>query len=136
MSPGAAREQLLRVSEALTSLKSKGNLLDGIAWSRDVEEDFFAAKCTKLPAPSYEIDRDALNDENARLVALAREIEGDEPIPRFLRSAVLSAVDRNRLLLAIGKKTFGSLFVSMIFAFQASRIEKSAAVLPSATSKL
>lgn len=104
-----AREQLGRVSDALTSLRSKGNLLDGIAWSREVEEDFFAAKCTKLPAPTYEIDRDALNDESARLASLARNIEGDEPIPRFLRSAVMTAVDRNRLLLAIGTREFGGI---------------------------
>lgn len=102
-----AREQLSRVSRALTSLKSKGNLLDDIAWSRDVEEAFFASGCTELPAPEYDVARDALDDENARLAALARSIEGDEPIPRFLRSAVLSAVDRNRLLLAIGTRAFG-----------------------------
>ena len=104
-----AKEQLSRVSAALTSLKSKGNLLDDIAWSRDVEEEFFASKCKKLPAPKYEVDRDALNDESARLDALAKSIDGDEPIPRFLRSAVRSAVDRNRMLLALGTKTFGAI---------------------------
>lgn len=104
-----AGEQLSRVSAALTSLKSKGNLLDDIAWSRDVEEEFFASKCKKLPAPKYNVDRDALNDESARLRTLAESIEGDEPIPRFLRSAVLSAVDRNRMLLALGTKGFGAI---------------------------
>lgn len=104
-----AREQLALVSEALGALKSKGNLLEDIAWSRDVEEAFFAAGCEELPEPTYEIDRDALNDENTRLGALADRVEGDEPIARFLRSAVLSAVDRNRLLLAAGKKAFGAI---------------------------
>ncbi|HVJ90852.1 MAG TPA: tyrosine/phenylalanine carboxypeptidase domain-containing protein, partial [Labilithrix sp.] len=107
MSVEATRRVLERVSKALTSLKSKGNLLDGIAWSRDVEEQFFASKCGRLPEPRYGIDRDALEDERARLRTLADTIEGDEPIPTYLRAAVLSAVDRNRLLLAIGTKAFG-----------------------------
>jgi uncharacterized protein (TIGR02421 family) len=104
-----ARAQLGRVSEALTRLKSKGNLLEDIAWSRDVEEEFFASQCQTLPTPQYNVDRDALNDENARLDALARAIESEEPISRFLRAAVLSAVDRNRLLLALGTKQFGDI---------------------------
>ncbi|MBX3226577.1 MAG: DUF1704 domain-containing protein [Labilithrix sp.] len=107
MTPRRARELLERVSPALGSLKSKGNLLDEIAWPRAVEEEFFASKCTRLPRPKYAVDRDALEDEDRRLGALAGSIEGDEPIPAFLRSAVRSAVDRNRLLLAIGTKAFG-----------------------------
>lgn len=102
-----ARELLERVSTALTSLKSKGNLLEDIAWPRTVEEEFFASKCTRLPRPIYTVDTDALRDESARLERLAQSIEGDEPIPHYLRSAVRSAVDRNRLLLSMGTKAFG-----------------------------
>ena len=104
-----AKEQLARVSEALTSLKSKGNLLEEIAWSRDLEEEFFAGKCKELPQPQYRVDRDALEDESKRLEKLAKSIDGDEPIPKFLRSAVRSAVDRNRLLLTLGTKAFGDI---------------------------
>ena len=89
-----ARELLERVSVALTSLKSKGNLLEGIAWSREIEEAFFASSCEELPRPTYSIDRDALDDESSRLERLARTIEGDGPIATFLRCAVRSAVDR------------------------------------------
>jgi uncharacterized protein (TIGR02421 family) len=103
------RALLGRVSTALTSLRSKGNLLDGIAWPRDVEEKFFASKCARLPEPEYSIDGDALNEENGRLEKLAASIEGDEPIATYLRAAVRSAVDRNRLLLAIGTKAFGDI---------------------------
>ncbi len=104
-----ARELLEHVSRALTSLKSKGNLLEDIAWSRQVEEEFFASNCSRLPRPVYEIDRDALEDESRRLERLASSIEGDEPIASYLRSAVRSAVDRDRLILAIGTKAFGDL---------------------------
>lgn len=109
MKVGEARELLGRVTEALSALKSKGNLLEDIAWSREVEEEFFASGCSKLPEPSYEIDRDGLNDESKHLEELARSIEGDEPIPTYLRAAVRSAVDRNRMLLALGKRAFGEI---------------------------
>lgn len=104
-----ARELLERVNAALSSLKSKGNLLDKIAWPREVEEEFFGAKCTRLPKPSYAIDRAALDDETSRLERLARSIEGDEPIPVYLRSAIGAAIDRNRLLMAVGTRQFGEL---------------------------
>jgi uncharacterized protein (TIGR02421 family) len=104
-----ARDLLTRVTEALSALKSKGNLLEDIAWSREVEEEFFASGCGKLPEPKYEIDRDGLNGESTHLEEIAQSIEGDEPIPTYLRAAVRSAVDRNRMLLALGKTSFGEI---------------------------
>jgi uncharacterized protein (TIGR02421 family) len=105
-----ARELLARVSEALTAPGLKGNLLDDIAWSRDVEERFFAARCDKLPDPTYvPADRAALDEQNAHFEGLAKSIVGDEPIPTFLRNAVRSAVDRNRMIAAVGTKEFGRL---------------------------
>lgn len=109
MKKAAAEELLSRVATALGALKSRGNLLEDIAWSRAVEEEFFASKCAKMPAPVYDIDRDALEDESKRLSALAGSIEGEEPIPVYLRKAVMSAVDRNRMLLAMGTKAFGDI---------------------------
>ena len=93
-----ARELLEQVSAALAAPKTKGNLLEDIAWSRDVEEAFFASGCTKEPEPVYTVDRDALDDQSKRLEQVARGIDGDEPIPTYLRATVLSAVDRNRLV--------------------------------------
>ncbi len=104
-----ARELLEQVSAALGAPKTKGNLLEDIAWSRDVEEAFFASGCTKEPEPAYTVDRDALDDQSKRLEQVARGIDGDEPIPTYLRATVLSAVDRNRLLLATGTKEFGAI---------------------------
>ena len=104
-----ARELLERVARALGALRSKGNLLDELAWPREVEERFFASRCEELPEPVYAVDRDALEDESKRLEELAASIDGDEAIPTFLRSAVRSAVDRNRLILTMGTRAFGAL---------------------------
>jgi uncharacterized protein (TIGR02421 family) len=104
-----ARDLLAHVGKALGVAGAKTNLLDDIAWGRDVEERFFAAKCQKLPDPAYEVDRQALDDESARLEGLAVGIEGEEPIAVWLRAALRSAVDRNRMLGAVGTKEFGRL---------------------------
>ncbi len=108
MKPEDARELLERVNAALGALKSKGNLLEDMAWPREGEEEFFASGCTKLPEPTYAIERDGLEEESKRLESLARSIEGDEPVPVYLRNAVRSAVDRNRLLGAAGTRSFGA----------------------------
>ncbi len=105
----AARALLEKVSTTLESLTSDGNLLSGIGWPRDVEERFFAAGASSLPDPTYEVDHHRFDRENADLARLEREIEGDEPIPTWLRSVVHGAIDRNRLLLARGTPAFGAL---------------------------
>lgn len=109
MNRAQAERLLARVSPALSSLRSKGNLLEDIAWPRTVEQRFFAKRGRELPAPVYEVDRDALTSESRDLARIERSIEGDEPIAVFLRAAARSAVERNALLLALGTKTFGTL---------------------------
>ena len=103
------RDLLLRVSTTLGALASDGNLLSGIGWPRDVETRFFARGATALPDPTYEVDRHALDQENEGLSRLARSIEGDLPIPTWLRAVIQGAIDRNRLLLARGTREFGRL---------------------------
>ena len=105
----AARELLERVKTSLDTLAFDGNLLSGIGWPRDVEERFFANGAAVLPDPTYEVDRDGFNRENADLARIFRDIEGDEPIPTWLRAVVQGAIDRNRLLLARGTREFGRL---------------------------
>jgi uncharacterized protein (TIGR02421 family) len=104
-----ARALLEKVTTSLDALASDGNLLTGIGWPREVEERFFAAGEDTLPEPTYETDKQALDDENRGLAALAKEIPGDEPISVWLRSVVEGAIDRNRLLLARGTREFGRL---------------------------
>ncbi len=113
MKATAARELLTRVTTALASLSTDGNLLSGIGWPREVEERFFERGEAVLPDPTYDVDRTALDRENADLARLVTQIEGDEPIPAWLREVVRGAIDRNRLLLARGTKEFGRLSLSI-----------------------
>lgn len=106
MDRGRAQHLLEVASKALGGV-SKANLLDDIGWSRDVEERFFASGGHELPSIEYEVDRHALEEENLAIADAERLVEGDEPIPVWLRAALGSARDRNRLLLAAGTKDFG-----------------------------
>jgi hypothetical protein len=96
MKVDAARAVLALVSDALGAIETKRNLLDHIAWPRDVEDRFFAAGASSSPEVSYSVDRDGMNAENGELARLAKGIEGgdDEPVVVWLRAALTSAIDR------------------------------------------
>ncbi|AKV01033.1 hypothetical protein AKJ09_07696 [Labilithrix luteola] len=104
---GTVRASVERVSDALATIKTKANLLEDVAWPREVEEAFFAAKATKLPVVTYKVDKEALEREIERLREVRREIDGDGAVSNWLRSTVTSNIDRNRLLLTVGTRKFG-----------------------------
>ena len=113
MVPPAARQALDRVSGVIGSLTTKSNLLEEVAWSREVEEQFFAGGASGLPKVTYDVPRHALEAEIATLAAAQTSIDGEGAIPDFLRNALQSNVDKCRLLLAIGTKDFGKISVDV-----------------------
>ncbi len=96
-----------RVAIGLSGIRTKSSLLDDVAWPRDVEARFFAAKAEELPRVTYQTDRAPLEEELRLLHALARTVKGEGPIPRWLANVIGSAMDKTRLLLAVGTKDFG-----------------------------
>jgi uncharacterized protein (TIGR02421 family) len=101
-----ARELIARVAQALAEQKRKGFLLDQIQWPREVEERFFAANAEKLPDPEYAIDRRAYDAHITDLAAIAKSIDGDDPIASWLRSVIESRIEEARMLLAVGTAEF------------------------------
>lgn len=101
------RALLGEVGAALASVKTKGGILDDIAWPREVEERFFAAGAGRLPDPSYAVDRAPLDAEIAGLAAAQAAVLGDGPVETWLRAVLGSVIDRNRLLAAVGTREFG-----------------------------
>lgn len=101
-----AREILERVSRALAENKRQGHLLDLIAWPREVEERFFAAGAQRLPEVRYDIDRAALAAQTSDLAAVAKTIDGDEPVAAWLRAVLESKMAENRMLHAAGTRAF------------------------------
>lgn len=113
MLAGGPREQarvialVEETAKALASIRSKGSLLETLAWPREIEERFFADKAERLPKPRYQVPRDLLEAESRALLAARRRMRGDGPIPKLLRNILGSMHDRNRLLLALGTRAFG-----------------------------
>jgi uncharacterized protein (TIGR02421 family) len=104
--PSPAAEKL--VARARDALASGGapQLLDCITWPRSVERAFFAANAEKQPEPTYELDHDAVRERLARLDAFERELSGDDPLVRLLRSTVNSQRLGARMLLCLGTPAF------------------------------
>jgi uncharacterized protein (TIGR02421 family) len=103
----SARALLERVSPILVEGRRKSNLLDVIAWPRDVEERFFEGGADRLPEISYSVDRDGLEAQVKDLSRARSGIEGDDAIAVWLRDCLQSQIDMMRLLLALGTKSFG-----------------------------
>lgn len=101
-----ARELLGRVSKALNDHRKKGNLLELIAWPREVEEAFFAAGASRLPVVEYRIDTKGIEASTAELARIAATIDGDEPVAAWLRSVIGSKIAESEMLLAIGTPDF------------------------------
>lgn len=103
------RATVERVAKAIAAIERKANILDGIAWPRDVEERFFAAGAKKMPSVEYAIDRGVLDDQIASLRAIDASIEGDGVVYGWLRNTLRSYIDGARLLGATGSPAFGDI---------------------------
>ncbi len=105
--PTAAETALL--AKAKKAFAGGSGFLDGLGWHRSVERAFFATKATRLPEPSYSVDRDAANARLAALDELDKELTGDDALVRLLRLRAESHRLGARMLLAVGTKPFGKL---------------------------
>jgi uncharacterized protein (TIGR02421 family) len=98
--------QLLR--EASAEILEAGRpirVLRALAWSEEVERQFFAAKGRELPRPTYRISSD-LGASLERFRALAARLPGQSEVERFLRDTCASMATAARMLGAVGTKQF------------------------------
>ncbi|MBL8741873.1 MAG: DUF1704 domain-containing protein [Myxococcales bacterium] len=99
-----ARARLLTLAKK--ALDGGPSLLEAISWPRELERRFFARKCAEVPAPRYDIDKQAVIERLARIDSFERELLGDDAIVRLLRSQVESHRLGARMLLAAGTREF------------------------------
>ena len=90
----SARALLERVSPILVEGRRKSNLLDVIAWPRDVEERFFQGGADRLPEISYSVDRDGLE---AQAFEWAGRLQTLEPGDRESAEILEKTRERRRL---------------------------------------
>lgn len=109
MEKAAAKAHLDALTAVLSaaSTSKSGSLLDEIAWPRQVEEKFFADGQGRLPEPTVEPANGRFDEEIAALVGARAQVTGDDPVLRFFRGALDSAIDKLRLLSSVGTKAFG-----------------------------
>jgi len=112
MNRAQAQALLARATAVLGSLKTS-NLLDDLAWPRQVEDEFFRHKGKRLPSHAYAIDTQGLKRDTRALMELQASIDGDHAIAEWLRGVAQGAIDRNRLVAAVGTKAFGRLSKSI-----------------------
>jgi uncharacterized protein (TIGR02421 family) len=100
------RDRLLERAVAVLDPVSKSSrLLECIAWPRSVERAFLADP-TKLPEPKYTVDRPRAEENLLALAELEKELQGDHPLIAWLRALTHSYRDANRMILAVGTRTF------------------------------
>jgi uncharacterized protein (TIGR02421 family) len=101
-----ARALVGKLAQVLAETKKKGNLLEQIAWPREVEERFFEGGAATLPEVAYAVDREAQEAHIAELVAERKAIHGDDALAAWARRVIDSRVEEARLLLAVGTPEF------------------------------
>jgi len=99
-------EAMLATVSAVTRSEQKTRVLEAIAWPQEVETRFFADGAQRDPEVTYTVDRDALDARVASLDAAIGALPEDDVVGRWLRSVLASMRDANRLLLALGTRTF------------------------------
>ncbi len=106
MRPELRDEYLAKAMAILDPMSRKLRFLETIGWSRAVEEEFFAKRASKLPAPTYAVDRDFAKVAIPTLERLHEDLLGEHVMLDWLRATVRSFMDGYRMLLEIGTTEF------------------------------
>jgi uncharacterized protein (TIGR02421 family) len=96
---------LRQASSEILEAQRPIRVLRTLAWSEDVERQFFASDGKELPRPVYRVSPE-LADSLDRLRALAARLTGQSEIERFLRDSCASLATAARMLGALGTKQF------------------------------
>jgi uncharacterized protein (TIGR02421 family) len=102
---------LERASRCFDDVASKTRVLESIQWPRSTEHEFFQKGGLELPVASYSIDRGTAEQNLEALDQLDRELEGEDPLLRYLRGIAESYATANRMLLSVGTKRFYDLSI-------------------------
>lgn len=95
------REVSTGIQEAQKPLK----VIRLLAWSEEVEREFFDKQARELPRPTYHIPPE-VEAAGKRFEALAQRVTGGNEIERFLHETCVSWATTARMLCAVATKSF------------------------------
>ena len=96
---------LREVSAQILDAQKPLRVIRLLSWSGEVERLFFEKGCCELPRPTYQVPRE-VETAGKRFEALAKRVDGDNEIERFLRETCVAMATAARMLGAVGSKDF------------------------------
>ena len=96
---------LREISDEILEAQKPLRVIRALAWPDEVEREFFARGAAALPRPSYNIPA-GVSEALVRFQSLARRLDGENEIERFLRETCVAMATAARMLLAIGSRDF------------------------------
>jgi uncharacterized protein (TIGR02421 family) len=96
---------LREVSTEITEAQKSVRVVPSLAWSDEVEREFFANGASVLPKPSYNIGS-GVAEAQTTFQNLVRRLDGDNEIERFLRETCMGLSTAARMLLSVGSRDF------------------------------
>jgi len=96
---------LREVSSEITEVQKPVRVIPALTWPDEVEHEFFAQNASALPKPTYHVSA-GVAEAGAAFQNLARRLDGDNGIERFLRETCVSLSTAARMLQSIGSRDF------------------------------
>jgi uncharacterized protein (TIGR02421 family) len=96
---------LREVSSEITEAQKTVRVIPALAWPDEVEREFFAQNAAVLPTPTYHVPA-GVAEACTDFQNLARRLNGDNEIERFLRETCVAMATAARMLMSIGSRDF------------------------------
>jgi len=96
---------LREVSSEITEAQKPVRVIATLDWPDDVEREFFAQNASALPKPTYHVSA-GVAEACTVFQNLARRLDGDNEIERFLRETCVAMATAARMLMSIGSRDF------------------------------
>jgi Uncharacterized protein conserved in bacteria len=96
---------LREVSSVITEVQKSVRVIPALAWPDEVEREFFAENASALPKPTYHVPA-GVAEACTTFQNLARRLDGENEIERFLRETCVAMSTAARMLLSIGSRDF------------------------------
>jgi uncharacterized protein (TIGR02421 family) len=93
------------VSSEIAEAQKPVRVIPALAWPDEVEREFFAQNATVLPKPTYHVPA-GVAEARGVFQNLARRLDGDNEIERFLRETCVAMATAARMLMSIGSRDF------------------------------